>query len=490
MSLFQRAFLYITRKCTKSIILLMLLFVIATLVLSGVAIKDATQTAELNVRQALGGIFTLQQNTNDPDKWVSTDVGGYGSASYYGGAPLTVELADYIQNNVSGVIGYNATYTNYVVPMDESGNALDLIASEDDGSSMNSLMAGYGDFNSTVSTYASTNTAYDSYFSGGYLELAKGRHFTTEEGNVAIISKELAELNKLEVGDKITLRMSEYKASLMGYDAGETHVEVEIVGLFQSTTKSTTSLSNWSMDNSIFTTLDVLRVARPDMGNESYERISFYVKDPGELDDIVKAVQNLPDLDSSDFVVDVDRSNVDAVIEPLANMNHLISVLMLLVLIVGAVILYLILSNRIKERIHESGVLLSLGFSKRNITFQYLMEVIIIAALAFTLSVLAAGAVSQAVGNGLLDYTLTDNASDDDSVEHGTYIDGNTFVNSGDYAPDFDGQGSLTEIEVVILPADIVLLYGVGMFIICLSVVLAEVPILRMKPREILSKMS
>lgn len=490
MSLFQRAFLYITRKYTKSIILFLLLFVIAALVLSGGAIKAATQTAQLNVRQALGGIFTLQQNTSDPDKWVSTDVGSYGSTAYYGGAPLTVDLADYIQNNVNGIIGYNATYTNYVVPVGESGSVLDLIESEDDGSGMNSLMAGYGDFNSTVSTYASTNTSYDSYFTGGYLELEEGRHFTTEDSNVAIISKELAELNKLGIGDKITLRMSEYKASLLGYDAGETNVEVEIVGLFQSTAKSTTSLSNWSMDNSIFTTLDVLRTARPDMGDESYERISFYVNDPGELDNIVKAVQSLPDLDSSDFVVGVDSSDVDAVIEPLTNMNHLISILIVLVIIVGAVILYLVLSNRIKERIHESGVLLSLGFSKRNITFQYLVEVIVIAALAFTLSVFAGGIISRTAGNGLLDYTLSGKASDDKSVERGTYIDGNIIANSGDYAPDFEGQGSLTKIEVVIRPKEIILLYGIGMFIICFSVVMAGVPILRMKPREILSKMS
>lgn len=489
MSFIHRAFLYVTRKQAKSLLLFLILLVIATLILSGVAIKEATGTAQLNVRQALGGIFTLQQNTGDPNKWVSTQVGDYGSTTYYGGAPLTVELADYVKDNVGGISGYNATYTHYVVPADRNGKVLDLIESADDGSGMNSLLAGYGDFNSTVSTHASTNTAYDSFFTGGYLELAQGRHFTTEDQNVAIISKELAELNHLNIGDQITLRMSEFKASVMGYDAEKTRVPVTIVGLFQPTAKSTTSLSNWSMDNSIFTTLDVVRTARPDMGEESYEKIQFYVDDPGQLDHIVKEVTALPDLDPTDFVVNVDSSNVDAVMKPLSNMNRLVSILIVLVLAVGAAILYLVLSSRIKERVHESGVLLSLGLSKRNITAQYLTEILMIAVLAFSLSILTSGFVAQTVGNQLLDYTMSDTVQTEAS-NPGFSRDGVFLGNSADFAPKFESQNSMTQIDVSIQPAAIVCMYGVGFLIICAAVLIAALPVLRMKPREILSKMS
>lgn len=105
MDLSHRAFLYVTRKITKTFLLFLILLVISTLVLSGVAIKDATGTAALNVRQALGGIFTLQQNTSDPSKWVSTSVGSIGSQSYYGGEPLTVDLAERIMAGTTGISG-------------------------------------------------------------------------------------------------------------------------------------------------------------------------------------------------------------------------------------------------------------------------------------------------------------------------------------------------------------------------------------------------
>ena len=490
MNLFHRAFLYVTRKITKSLLLFLILLVISTLVLSGVAIKDATGTAALNVRQALGGIFTLQQNTSDPSKWVSNSVGTLGSQSYYGGEPLTVELAERIMAGTKGISGYNATYTNYTVPLNMDGEILELIESDNNGSGYGALLVGAGDFNSTVSTIAATNTAYDSYFAGGYIELVDGRHFTSEDENPAIISAELAELNGLRVGDKITLRMSEYKASMMGIDVGKTKVEVTIAGLFRATAKSTTTLSNWSMDNSIFTTLEVVKAARPDMGDESFERIQFYVSDPGEIDNIVKNVKNLPDLDPTDFIVSVDSSDVDAVMEPLTNMNRLVSILIVLVLVVGAAILCLVLSIRIKERVHESGVLLALGLTKKNIMAQYLTEVLIIAILAFTLSIPTSGFVAKTVGNQLLDYTISDSVQPSASGTLGTTNDGETFLGTSDFAPEFEGNNPLTKIEVEVVPMMVVGMFCVGFMIICAAVILAATPVLRMKPREILSKMS
>lgn len=490
MNLFHRAFLYVTRKITKSLTLFLILLVISTLALSGAAIKDATGTAALNVRQALGGIFTLQQNTSDPSKWVSTPIGNAGSQSYYGGEPLTVELAERIMAGTTGISGYNATYTNYTVPLNADGKILELVESEDDGNSLGALMAGSRDFNSTVPTIAATNTAYDSYFAGGYIELMEGKHFTTADKNPAIISSELAQRNGLSVGDKIILRMSEYKASMMGIDASKTKVEVTIVGLFRSTAKSTASLSNWSMDNSIFTTLDVVKTARPDMEDESFERIQFYVNDPGEIDSIVQNVKNLPDLDPTDFIVSVDSSNVDAVMEPLANMNRLISILILLVLVVGAAILCLVLSLRMKERVHESGVQLALGISKKNIVAQYLTEVLIIAVLAFSLSTFTSGFVARTVGNQLLDNTISDSVQSPAAKTPGTSVDGETFLGSSDFAPKFEGSNSLTKIEVEVEPVMVAGMFGVGFLLICAAVMLAAVPVLRTKPREILSKMS
>ncbi len=491
MSPFRRALTYIVRKRGKSLLLLLLFLVTATLALSGTAIRAAVRTAQLNVRQALGGVFTMEQNTSDPDKWQSRAVGGFGYQSWYSGAPLTAELADTIMEKVDGIRGCNATATNYVVASDQNGKTLELIEADEDNG-LNALLASYGDFGSTITAYISTNTAFDSSFTGGYLELVSGRHITAEDSNAVMISRELAEQNGLAVGDRIILSMSEFQASLKGVDAVKTKLEVEIAGLFHATAKSSAMLSNWSMDNAIYTTMDVIRHVRPETPDDGYEKINFYVDDPARLKDIVAQVKALPEIDPTDFIVQSDSSSADSVSEPLANMDRLVSVLILLVLLAGTAILYFTLAGRMKERVHESGILLSLGFSRANIALQYLTEVLVIALLALSLSIFTSAVTAKAIGGRLLDYTADTGASDSESNPGmpGTAVDGGTILRSDDLAPKFEGQSNLTNIEVVIPPSAILCLYGFGAALILFSVTAAAMPVLRMKPREILARMS
>ncbi|MDE7327131.1 MAG: ABC transporter permease [Lachnospiraceae bacterium] len=490
MSLFQRAFLYVTRKRAKTAILFLLLAVIATLILSGIAIKGAVQTAQLNVRQALGGIFTMRQNTSDSSKWKSQAVGNYGYQSFYTGEQLTVGLADTIVDKVGGIRGYNASATAYVVAANAQGKVLTLLESESDDGGLGGLLGSYGDFGSTVTTFADTDTEYDSYFTGGYLELVEGRHITYQDTDKVMLSKELAEQNGLKLGDKLILRMSEFKASMTGEDVEKTQVEVEIAGLFHATAKSSTMLSNWSMDNALYTTMDVLGRVRPNVLTEGYEKINFYVDDPAELPEIVKKVRSLPNIDPTDFVVDMDTGDVDAVMKPLTNMDRLVSTLILLVVVVGGAVLYLVLAGRVRERTNESGILLSLGLSRKNIVCQYLAEAVFIAVFAFAFSIVTSGLVARSAGTRLLDYTVAKEAQEGDGEGFGTSVDGSTIVNSSDFAPVFERNETLTEIQVDMPASGIWLLYGAGTGIIFLSVLAAALPVLRMKPREIFARMN
>lgn len=487
MNMIKRAFLYVIRKRKKTLTIFLLLLVIATMTLSAVAIKEATKTAQLNVREALGGSFTLNQNTNDASKWVKRQVSGYGYQQYYGGEPLTKELAENICMEVDGIKGYNASYGSYVVMKNILGKNLELIETDTEQDAISSALSSFGDFNQTVTTLGSTNTAYDSYFTNGFIKLYDGRHITSEDTNVAIINKELAENNNLAVGDKLILSQAEYKAAMSGINIDDTKTEVEIIGLFEIMGKASSSFSNWSMDNTLFTTFEAIKQVRPEIGDESYEHIKFYVKDPAKLDEIIERVKILDGIDWTDFVIDVDTSEVDLVLEPLQNMNTLITLLIIIVIVIGAVILYLILSSRIKERIHESGILLSIGVSKISITLQYITELVLIAVLAFGLSYISSSIIAQNVGNKILDYSLSDGIAKPDD-KNGNSYDGITVLNTDDLAPQFDTKTELTVINVNVNTQTLAILYIIGLIIILLSVSFAAVPILRLKPREILAK--
>lgn len=491
MGLGKRALLYLTRKRGKTFILFLLLLVIATMALSGLAIKQAAQTAQLNVREALGGSFALKQNTSDASKWESVQQGSSGSKGFYRGEPITKELADRIMGSVDGIKGYNASYQSTAL-MKKQGEYLDLIESDsNEGGGLGAAMAASGDMNKTSSVFGATDTAFDSYFAQGFLKLVEGRHLEHGETGKALISKELADKNGLKVGDTLTLQQADFKAKMNGIDPEDTKIDVEIVGLYESTAKASAVLSNWSIDNAVFTSLEVIQHVRPETGGESYERVDFYVDDPAEVDRIVEEVKSLDNIDPSDFVVDVDTSSVDSVIEPLKNMDSLMTGLIAVMVVIGAIILYLVLAGRVRERIHESGVLLSLGVTKQAIVAQYLVEIALVAVLAFGASYFTSGIVAQTAAGQLLDYA-TEQVGDTggQNATGPTGGDGMMTADSSSMAPQFEQNRDMTKIEVVIDPAALVGVYLAGGVLIIGSVLAAALPVLRLKPKEILTKMS
>ncbi len=59
MSIFKRAFLYVTRKRGKTILLFAILLIMATFVLTGLSVWKASKAAQRNLRQSLGGKFDI-----------------------------------------------------------------------------------------------------------------------------------------------------------------------------------------------------------------------------------------------------------------------------------------------------------------------------------------------------------------------------------------------------------------------------------------------
>ena len=58
-SIYKRAFLYVTRKRGKSILLFAILLIMATFVLTGLSIWKASNVAQVDLRQSLGGKFDI-----------------------------------------------------------------------------------------------------------------------------------------------------------------------------------------------------------------------------------------------------------------------------------------------------------------------------------------------------------------------------------------------------------------------------------------------
>ena len=105
MNVFKRSVLYITRKKVKSIIMLLILFGMATAVLSGISIKKATNLTKQDLSSQIANKFEVKANLGTnfdgtvPESLINKILNVNGIKSYDGmiqGAGLDFKELDYV----------------------------------------------------------------------------------------------------------------------------------------------------------------------------------------------------------------------------------------------------------------------------------------------------------------------------------------------------------------------------------------------------------
>ena len=459
----KRAFSYTTRKRGKTLILLLTLFVISTFVLTGLSILAAADQSALSLRQSVGGSIKLELDKDNRQNWTYQQGVG-GTLVGYTGTPITDEDIEKVMS-VKGIHSYNGVGDGSVFAMDFSFISGFSFGPGSDYSRLPSV----------------SNSEYFNYFRRGAFKLVEGRHITPEDDHAVLISTALAERNGLKLGDTITVQCC--------YDAdGYPNVSLKIIGIYKSTlddggftTTSTDKRNRLIIDHKAMQEIMMHDVIQYDNG------VEFFVDDPRDIDKIAAQIQKL-DLDWSCFKLTVDNTAYEAVASSLTAMQNMVTGLIIGIVIVSIGILALILNMWIKQRTHETGILLSIGVSKVKIVAQYILETLMIALIAFGLSYFSSGAIAQGTSNLLFSQVaetqpIPEIETPDDGTEYlditGQYI---PYDNSNMVAPD--------SIEVHVTVEHLLWVYLLGMAVCTAAVVLASLPVVKMKPKNILSQMS
>lgn len=133
--------------------------------------------------------------------------------------------------------------------------------------------------------------------------------------------------------------------------------------------------------------------------NYGFSEMNVSIDDPQEMARVLPDVKALPGIDWDAFTAQTDNETYEKTAAPLATLNELVLTLLVVIIAVSAIILALILTLWTKTRIHELGVFLSVGIRKPVIIGQYMVEVLLIAVLAFGLSYFTSNAVAGQIGN-------------------------------------------------------------------------------------------
>jgi len=325
---------------------------------------------------------------------------------------------------------------------------------------------------------ALTYSALDSAFREKTLELTEGRHITKNDENAILISEELAAYNNLSVGDKLIFTHAMLDVEGSNYVDGirdkTAYIEAEIIGIYKimkpqgnAGLQPTAGL----LANQIYSDHSFLiNLHMADKGCYM-DGASFFIGDPINLDAIVSEVKSQDSIDWDKFFIRKDDFNYEKIESGLQTIQNLVTILLVCVSVVSLAVLMLILALRIRNRIHEAGMLLSIGLSKKEIVGQFIAEVAVVAIIAFVCSYFAAGFVAGTVENNVLaDMHIGQVA--EQVVETGLQA----------------GTAQAAYLSMAVM--ETIFIYISQFMVITAAVLLSSLAVIRLKPREILSKMS
>ena len=449
----KRAGLYLLRKKGKAISIFLLIMVVSTFLISCFSLLTASEKLASDIRGALGAAFYLRASTG-----VVSDENGEMTVTE-NHIRITDNEIKRIQN-CGNIAYYNPINYGYA-----KGEQLTFIHGEK-----------HTENNNMGAVTALRYSALETDFVDEVLALAAGRHITEADTNAVLISSEVAAVNGLSVGDKIVLSSSE-----LGEADGEyidvwfgerKETVVTIVGIYDILeADANVTATAGRQENRIYASIDVLTQLAASEPSVYTGEVGFYVTDPKTLDEIVSKVQQIEEIDWKTHFIRTNDFQYSKISDSLTSLGDLIKILLACVSIVSAAILNLILALRIRGRIPEAGILLGAGIPKGEIIKQFLLEVLSVAVTAFLFSYAASFGISHNLDNHLLaDFqpNLINTAALQNKMSDAVSIDSYLTLGIG----------------------KTLLIYGCQLIVVVLSVLLSSASILKLKPREILTKMS
>lgn len=354
----------------------------------------------------------------------------------------------------------------------------------------------------------------------GLSELVLGRTFTAEEMNpnnpqesVAMISRELAELNGLEIGDIITLENNFYLSNLLDYSHYELHhpdehiiddeiYSLEIIGLFEPLIfpDFASNMQEAHANNAIIVPLPVVHSAMDfiidhwqqdyldhgidvelETAAESPQRNIILLHDAADLPYFIEASEEFlpPYYKVGTF------SNSVLAIERLDDSMNFFQELSTQVLWagVGATVLALglVILLFLRDRKGEIGIYLALGEKRKNIIKQIFIETLLPSIGGVILALILGHLVANIIGREMLvneiisgqDFDLDDYGWSNAGAQLQWFMDGRIEMLVENYDVSLSGRA-------------IALFWGISITTVFISTIAPIIYMIRLNPKEIL----
>lgn len=430
MNFLKRAVKYCARQKLRSLVLFFTFTLLSTTVLIAYSSERAVQQGTKQIKETVGASVRMELDTNNQNNFGAAEDFGNGASGYtYQGDFITEKIIDAI-SKLPGVVSYNAKSSEGYWGIPKNFEIFPAMVNAPD------LATPYP---------AVLDSSLDIKFLNGTYKLEEGRHIQPEDSYVALIPKELADKNSLSVGDKITFQDSVEEAGTSTF---------EIIGLFGGTEGTTKQAITPDGIPANCGYIDINSLDKI-YGLTGYDYLDIYTHSPEEAKELMETIKNLPEVKGKTFIFNLNTEDFDMVSTPLSSFGSMVDTAVWTITVIGTLIIVLFLVLWTRSRKKEIAILLAVGRSKAEIVGQFLTENILIAIL----SMLASIALSFGLANQI-----------------GSFIIGKA------------GE-DIANLNIQIATSDMIKVFGTGFILICLAVVIASYTVIRLQPKDILTKM-
>ncbi|WP_240840164.1 ABC transporter permease [Acidaminobacter sp. JC074] len=444
MRIIIHSFLSLLRKPTKALMILVILFVVFSMVFTGVIIQNSISKSKEFVRLEMGAVveyksdFMKAYGDNLPQDEFSQ-----------------LQLSKSTAETMGSDSRVEATYINYTDFMESS--KYESVEGES-GGGMFTLSAASG--GAATFNFKATEGGVPIEFDTNKLEIIEGRNIDASDesakDNSIVISEEFAKKNQLAINDEMTFRSYTKNKEL----------DFVVVGIYKVKDSKMTGNDMYVSSNAL--SMD---------GYKSISSIYFRLKDPLQVDGFM-ADQSVH-LPSKYTVLDAGNLEYETLTRPLDLMSMIASILIWVIFIAGAAIIVSLITIFVRDRKFEVGLLLASGEARLKIIGQFVLEIIMVALIAFACSVLLSFQSSQMVSEWIVENHLVE----------GERASGNTIV-FGDSINDVNGKVSMENVAddfSVAITFDVMRnLFIISIGIVIIASLIPLVVILSYNPRQAL----
>lgn len=489
MNYFKRAWLSVVRRKGKSLILLIVIFILGNVIAGAFSIQQASKNVEKKIKLQLGATATVEldweridkEQQNNPDAELTFE-------------PVTLKLIEEIANN------QYVRYYDYSISTPARSTIVKTVMMDGIESTPDDL----GEH------FLLTGVQYPKIMDieEGKMELTSGRVFTDEDISsgklVTVVSEEFAKTNGITLGDTLA-----FKTIVTNFDVSSStetitasrDFSLEVVGIFKPLIRevkdsddNNSGFDDWqtnelhnriyipnkvAYDEMEFMYEESLKV-NPDWNIEDYtvedlimQSISpiFAIENPetleafrSEVTPILPAFQKITT--SSDAY--------DSIAGPVAALDKMAGITLGVAIGATVLILSLVIVLFLRDRKHELGIYLSLGDRRSGVLTQIVIEVAMVALVGLTLSLITGNMIASSLSKNLMS-----NYTNDDPI---LYKSSYTMMAPGDVSE----EDVIDAYKVKLTPEYVGLFYLIGLGVTIGSTIIPIVYITRLNPKKIM----